>query len=502
MRALKRALRGYLAGLTLDDGRPFELLPWERRFIDGAFGVEGDAALSVARGNGKTALISAIACAVVAPAGPLHARRAEVVCAASSFSQGKIIFEDVVAYLQRLGHDLTDRRVWRRQDSQNAATIEFKATGARVRCIGSDPKRAHGLRPTLVLADEPAQWETAKRDAMVAALRTGLGKRPGSRLIAFGTRPADSEHWFSKMLDGGADYAQTHAARPGDPPFWARTWRKANPSLPAMPDLEAAIRREADLARRDPSMLASFRAYRLNQGTDDIVQSTLLDAATWQRIEGEVERDGRPVWGLDLGQTEAMAAIAAYWPASGRLEALASFPTEPGLGERGLADGVGSLYQRMETKGELVMTGGEAVDIEALIRIAWERFGPPAAIAADRWKRGELRDILKRVRLPVCSFETRGQGFRDGAADVRAFRRACLEGKVTPAPSLLLTAAMAEARVTGDAAGNWKLAKSSEGGRRRRARDDAAAAAILAVALGVRRAGKPHGRGWRHAIAG
>ena len=125
-----------------------------------------------------------------------------------------------------------------------------------------------------------------------------------------------------------------------------------------------------------------------------------------------------------------MAAVAAYWPASGRLEALASFPTEPGLGERGLADGVGDLYRRMETRGELVTTGGEAVDIEALIRIAWERFGAPSAIAADLWKRGELRDIFKRVRFPSgCPFETRGQGFKDGAADVRAFRRACSGGQ-------------------------------------------------------------------------
>ena len=64
---------------------------------------------------------------------------------------------------------------------------------------------------------------------------------------------------------------------------------------------------------------------------------------------------------------------------------------------------------------------------------------------------------------------------------------------------LLLTAAMAEARVTGDPAGNWKLAKNTQGGRRRRAKDDAVAAAIL-VALGVRRAARPERRGFRHVL--
>ena len=41
----------------------------------------------------------------------------------------------------------------------------------------------------------------------------------------------------------------------------------------------------------------------------------------------------------------------------------------------------------------------------------------------------------------------------------------------------------------GDVAGNWKLAKGSEGGRRSRAKDDVVAAAILAVAVGRRGSG-------------
>ena len=70
---------------------------------------------------------------------------------------------------------------------------------------------------------------------------------------------------------------------------------------------------------------------------------------------------------------------------------------------------------------------------------------------------------------------------------MRAFRRSCLTGRVTPAVSLLLRAAMRESVTVSDPAGNEKLAKRGEGGRRSRARDDAAAAAILAVAVGSRR---------------
>ena len=236
-------------------------------------------------------------------------------------------------------------------------------------------------------------------------------------------------------------------------------------------------------------------------GTDDTMQATLLDAGTWRRITGDVDRSGRAVWGLDLGQSEAMAGCAAYWPATGRLEALASFPNSPSLAERGTLDGVGRLYVRMRDRAELVSTGNEATDIAEFLELCRERFGLPSAIAADRWRAGELRDILKRLRFPVVAFHERGQGFKDGGEDVRTFRRACVEGKVIPAPSLLLTAAMSEARAVMDPAGNAKLAKSTQGGRRRRARDDAAAAAILAVAIGSRRAQRPARRGRRHALA-
>ena len=159
----------------------------------------------------------------------------------------------------------------------------------------------------------------------------------------------------------------------------------------------------------------------------------------------------------------------------------------PVLPSGGLRDGVGNLYVMCAKRGELIQTGGEAVDVGALLAAALDRYGVPSLIVADRWRAPELKDCLRRAGIPQTALELRGMGWKDGAEDVRAFRRACAEGRVTPAPSLLMRSAMAEARTIVDAAGNHKLAKASEGGRRQRARDDAAAAGILAVSAGVRR---------------
>ena len=224
-------LEGYLSSLQITQGRRagerFQVLPWQRRFIRGAFAPgAGVAALSVARGNGKTALVAGIACAALE--GPLAVPRAETVIVASSFSQACLAFGHVMAFLGDRAKDREKYRVWQ---TGELARIEDRETGAMVRCLGSDPRRAHGLAPSLILADEPAQWPESTGERMVAALMTALGKIPDARLIALGTRPAGNDHWFAKALAGGADYSQSHAAAADDPPFQRRTWAKANPSV-------------------------------------------------------------------------------------------------------------------------------------------------------------------------------------------------------------------------------------------------------------------------------
>ena len=92
--ALPDRIAAYLAGLTISQGRHagnlFEVLPWQKRFLRGAFapGI-GEAALSLGRGGGKSTLIAGIGCAALASDGPLMRENAEVVVVASSHMQGQ-----------------------------------------------------------------------------------------------------------------------------------------------------------------------------------------------------------------------------------------------------------------------------------------------------------------------------------------------------------------------------------------------------------------------------
>ena len=497
-----QSLIDYISSLTVTQGRyrgdKLTVLPWQRRFLRGAFGQSGDAALSVPRGAGKTTLVSGIACAALN--GPIAEPNCECTIIASSFEQARLAFRHVCNFLSKEIH--SNRKDWRVEDSANRAIITYRPTGASVRCLGSDPQRLHGLAPRLVICDELAQWPTNRIDPMLAALKTSKGKIQGSKMILIGTRAADPQHPFSRALVGSG-YSQVHAARETDPPFQRRTWERANPSLKSMPDLMSVYHEEARQARIDPSALASFRALRLNLGVSDHVQSLLLEAALWERLEiEELDRTGDYILGIDLGTSSALSAGAGYWQATGSLDAVAVLPEEPALDVKGKADGVGPLYQRMAARGELHQIGKYVASISGLLEVVADRWGYPSVVVADRWREAELRQALERVRYPVCDFVLRGMGFFSGGQDVREFRRAAIDRRVRPAKSLLLRSCMSSARVVVDQAGNSKLSKGVTAGRLMNARDDAAAASILAVAEGSRRAARPAAVSGDYLLAG
>lgn len=483
-------------------GEPFRCLPYQRRWLRGTFrpGVLRSG-LSLARGGGKTGLASALALDSIRPAGALHRPGGETVVLAASFSQARLTFEAALRSLELLGED----GAYRIRDQQNLADIQHRETKARLRVAGSDNRRAHGWRFNLCIGDEPSQWGP-RGELLAAAVRTALGKRRDARAVFIGTRPRSDDHFFARLLteDDPSVFALTYAARPEDPPFRVATWRKANPGLRyGLPDVEV-LRAEARLARRDPAELASFRSLRLNMGTAEVEESYLLAAETWRAVETDPlpPAEGPSAWGIDLGGTAAFSAVAAFWPRSGRLEGFVACGTKPDLSERALADGVAGVYEAMRDGGELVLIGGRVVPVGPLLAEAVRRYGRPQAIAADRWRAGELSDGVTEAALRLPEPTWRGQGWRDGAQDVRAFRAAVLEGRVVAPVSLAMRAALAEARTVADSAANEKLAKAGQGQRRRRGRDDLAAAIVLAVAEGMRREARRPSRPRRSAVVG
>ena len=108
------------------------------------------------------------------------------------------------------------------------------------------------------------------------------------------------------------------------------------------------------------------------------------------------------------------------------------------------------------------MTPGRTVPVDLILSQAVELFGgPPRVVACDRWRQGELLDGMDKAGLGHVPVDWRGQGYKDGAADLRATVRAILENRVKTKPSLLLAHAISNGRVRVDDAGNRKLIKCS-----------------------------------------
>ena len=470
------------------DGENLRVLPWMEKFLRGAL-AEGvkESALSMARGNAKTAFLAGVLAATLV--GPLRQPKGRFQLVAASLQQARIAHDFLFDFMEPWFEDRPD--IWRTQNSTQSALVERKDTGARVRAISSDPAKAHGLSGSF-LGDEPASWAKNTAPRMLAAIRTALGKAPGSRFFLVGTRPAEPEHFFERALEGNGGpgtFAMRFAASPDGDDFDPAEWARANPSMNYFPDLADDIRSQAERARHDSTRRHEFRAYVLNRGVSDTQTALLLDAGVWEAAEtDEAGCAGDTCWGLDIGGSAAMTAAACFWVDTGRLESVAFFPGRPSLADRGRADNVADLYERMASRGELAISGTDAIDLPDVLAQLRERWGTPRAIVADRWRADSLCEALRRAgfRGGRGSLIFRGMGYREGSEDLAAFRAAVVGGHVRPVPSLLLRAGFAAARVAVDTSGREKLAKSTQGGRRAKARDDSIAAAILAVALGSR----------------
>lgn len=474
-------------------GQMLRLAPFQKQFVEGALadGVNV-AALSIGRGNAKTALSSGLAVGALLGEFDNQPRR-EIVLAARTRDQARIAWNFCVAFARSLSDDVVSRLEIRRQPRYE---IEFTGDGGGhvLRAIAADGKSALGLAPTFVLMDERGHWATDSGNDLEHALLSGLGKR-GGRALIISTSAADDAHPFSQWLDTDqlGVYRQEHRPAPGLPADDPESLKIANPGAEhgvgaSLEWLQAQARRAIT---RGGSTLTSFRLYNRNERISGESRDLLLTVDEWLACETDdlffAERKGSVVIGIDLGGSASMSAAAFYWPETGRLECLGWFPSKPGLLDRGQVDCVSGRYVEMANRGELFTLGDATVPVAAwLSEVMRHVEGEPiAALVMDRYKQSELGEAIDRagIRAPLV---WRGFGFREGNEDCDRFKRACFDGRVKSRPSLLLRSAFADAVTLRDPANNMKLAKARSTGR-----IDAASASVLAVAEGARIAGRP-----------
>ena len=175
----------------------------------------------------------------------------------------------------------------------------FKVTarsGATVEVIAADGASTFGLRPSLFVLDEFAQWPESRNARRVwTAILTSLHKVPGCRLVIL-TSAGEPSHWSHKIL--------TEAVR-------SEHWR-VNEVPGPLPWVDAV-----DLEAQRPLLRDSeFSRLHLNiwtQAEDRLVSAADLEAAAVLDGPLEPQPGFRYVVTLDVGLTnDACVAVVAH----------------------------------------------------------------------------------------------------------------------------------------------------------------------------------------------
>ena len=457
-----------------------ELRQFQRQFVRRATAPGIDtAAISLPRGNGKSWLGGHLAARILDPADALFVPDTESVLCAASIEQARITFRFARAELEPRGG-------YRFLDSHTRIGITHRGTNTRLRVIGSNGRTAMGLVGCpWAICDEPGAWETNGGTLLHDAIETAKGK-PGSplRALYLGTLAPAVDGWWHDMVDtgtGGTTYVQ---ALRGDAERWD-SWqeiRRCNPLTAVSAEFRKKLLQERDAARRDSRLKARFLSYRLNIPSADEA-TMLLTVDDWQRVLDRpvAERAGRPIFAYDLGGGRAWSAAVAIWR-TGRVEALAVAPGIPNLDEQEKRDRVArGVYRMLVNNGSLHVAEGLRVQPPAALHAAAVRaFGMPTGILCDRFRLGELQDVVGGI--PVAPRIAR---WSEASTDIRALRKVALDGPLSCPESsrALIAASLSVAMVKNDDQGSVRLVKR---GTNNTARDDVAAALVLAAGAFVR----------------
>lgn len=441
-------------------GTLMKLLPFQKRFIkaiyDNSAGTQR-AYLSIARKNGKTALIAALVLAHLV--GPEARQNTQILSGAMSREQASIVFKLATKMVQQ---SPTLSAIVRVIDSRKE--LFGLPMGTEYKALAAEGKTAHGLSPVLAILDEVGQVSGPRSD-FIDAITTAQGAHDAPLLIAISTQAANDSDLFSVWLDDAETskdphivshvYAAPKKAKLDD----QAAWKAANPALGVFRS-RADVARQAEQAKRMPSAEATFRNLTLNQRVTTV--NPFMSRSVWEACAGAPESlEGLEVFGgLDLSSRIDLTALVLIGRRDGIWHVHPYFWTpEAGLLDRAHLDR--QPYDVWARSGMLRTTPGPVVDYEVVARDIAEITASlnVKSIAFDRWR----FDLLKKefsdlgYELPLIRH---GQAFKDMTPALDTVEAEFISERVRHGFHPVLTMCAAGAVVTKDPAGNRKLDKS------------------------------------------
>lgn len=448
-------------------GRPLVLQPFQREFIcdiyDNPHGTRR-AYLSIARKNGKSALIAGLLLAHLV--GPEAKLNSQIISGAMSRDQASLVHA-LASKMCQLNSDLA--QVVRIVPSSKRLIGLRK--NVEYRALAADGPTAHGLSPALAILDEVGQVRGPQSD-FIDAIITSQGAHEEPLTLAISTQAANDGDLFSIWLDDAKEsldpriVSRVYEADKDAELMDAVAWRAANPAMGLFRS-EDDVREMAERAVRMPSFEATFRNLYLNQRVE--MTAPFITKTVWEANSGLPDHlvfETHPTWvGIDLSARNDLTAMVLVALSGGKWHVESHFWTpDDGLRERSKRDR--APYDVWASRGFIHAVPGASIDYEFVARDIAERLSSVnvASVAFDRWRFDLLVKELAAigVELPLLPF---GQGFRDMAPAIDILETALLNGQMLHGGQPVLTMCMANSRIEMDAAGNRKLSKAKATGR-------------------------------------
>lgn len=443
-------------------GQPIVLEDFQKKFIldvyDNPHGTH-TAILSIARKNGKTALIAGILLAHLI--GPEAVQNSQIVSGALSRDQAAIVFKLAVKMinlneaLQDLVHIIPSTK-----------TLVGLAKNVEFRALSAEGKTTHGLSPILAILDETGQVK-GPQDEFVDAVVTAQGAHEAPLLMVISTQAATDADllsiWIDDALKGEDPKTVCHLyTTPMEMDILdKKSWKLSNPALGKFRS-EPDMQKLAEKASRMPSAENTFRNLNLNQRVSTV--SPFVAKQTWDSCLGELPPiyECDEVWaGLDLSARTDLTACVFVGRKDDKFYAYPVVWTpEVGLVDRAKRDRV--PYDLWVKQGYMFTTPGATVDYEYVAKHIGEVASDVKilhAIAFDRWR----IDVFKKecdklgLELPLVPF---GQGFKDMSPALDTVEAQLLNARIVHNNNPALNMAAANAVVVKDPAGGRKLDKS------------------------------------------
>lgn len=441
-------------------GKPMKLMPFQRKFIidvyDNPDGTSR-AYLSVARKNGKSALIAAIVLAHLV--GSEAKQNSQIISGARSRDQASLVYK-LAEKMIRLNPEL--HKIVRIVPSQK--TLLGLICNVEYRAISAEANTAHGLSPILAILDELGQVR-GNQDSFVEAIETAQGAHEKPLLIAISTQSATDADLFSQWLDDAANakdpriVSHVYSAPVECDLSDRKAWKAANPALGKFRSV-ADIKDFAKQAERLPAKANSFRWLYLNQRIE--AQSPFLSRAEWQANKTAPNHKPADVCfaGLDLSASRDLTALVLVFPRGESFDVVPHFwLPEDGLRDKSQSEKV--PYDLWAKQGYLHTIEGAVIQPEIIARFVAEvaETYDLKLLAFDRWRINDFKRELEAIGADI-PMTAHGQGFRDMSPAIEKLERLVVDRKLNHGDHPILNMCAGGAVATSDPAGNRKLHKA------------------------------------------